>query len=229
MLILRGLTAPARHFSYIHIMNSRELFLLSPYRVPAKDSLMLGDEDMAAFLNGYTALWHPALIQGAAEPPKIASPYDHESPTASHVYAVPDTPQMFLPDDWEARVRDAGAMAFHTSADREATLANLRDVLASRSREIPEDFDSSLVNISRDRLAPFFGIGFGYMHLVALFEAMDHENLIAGSDFWQDVQQAAAAPSKDPEAATTHLKAADRLMTRAALPHDNSHAGPLHA
>lgn len=192
-------------------MNSRELLLLSPYRVPAKDSLMLGDEDMAAFLNGYTALWHPALIHGAGEPPKIVSPYDYESPTAEHVYALPETPQMFLPDDWEDRVRDVGAVSFRSSADRPATLANLREALASRKHERPEDFP--FLDAAPEQLAPFFGIGFGYVNLLALFEAMDHENLLAGSEFWQDVQQAAAALSSGSEAAEPHLKAAaDRLM-----------------
>src|SRR5436305_13635358 len=110
-------------------MKFRELILLSPYRVPAKDSLMLGEEDMAAFLNGYTALWHPVLLLDTEEPPKIASPYDYESPTAGHVYALPETPQMFHPDDWEDRVRDAGAVSFHASADRQATFASLREAL----------------------------------------------------------------------------------------------------
>src|SRR5438128_6567400 len=52
------------------------------------------------------------------------------------------------------------------------------------------------------------------MHLLALFEAMDHENLLAGSEFWQDVQQAVAALLTDAELVQPHLKAAaDRLMT----------------
>ncbi len=194
-------------------MNPRELILLSPYRVPAKDSLMLGDEDMAAFLNGYTALWHPALLYGAAETPKIASPYDYEAPKAGHVYALPETPQVFLPDDWEDRVRAAGAVAVHATADRAGTLANLHEALASRERERPEDTPNILLLLGPDQLGPFFGIGFGYMHLTALFEAMDHENLIAGSDFWLDVQQAVAALLTNADAALPHLKsAAERLM-----------------
>src|SRR5437764_598902 len=73
-------------------MTPRQLILLSPYRLPAKDSVMLADEDVASFLNGYTALWHPLALRGALEPPRIASPYDHESPTAGHVYPVPIHP-----------------------------------------------------------------------------------------------------------------------------------------
>src|SRR5207245_1846380 len=111
--------------------------LPSPYRVPAKDSLLLGDEDLAAFLNGYSVLWHPTLISGASEPPKVASPYDHDSPTAGHVYALPESPQLFLADDWEDRVRTAGALSFRATPDRRETLANLQEALASGGREAP--------------------------------------------------------------------------------------------
>src|SRR6516165_237586 len=107
-------------------MTTRELILLSPYRLPGKDALMLANDDVACFLNGYSALWHPAALQGAGVPPHIGSPYDYEQPSAGHVYAVPESPPLVLPDDWDQRVLDAGAAAFRSSPDREATLANLR-------------------------------------------------------------------------------------------------------
>src|SRR4051812_16518984 len=110
-------------------MSQRELFLLSPYRLPGKNSLMLGPEDVAALLNGYTALWHPAAARNAAGPPRFASPYDHEQPTAGHVYAVPESPPLILPDDWDQRVLDAGAAAFRSGSDRAFTLDNLRQAL----------------------------------------------------------------------------------------------------
>jgi hypothetical protein len=110
-------------------MSPRELLLLSPYRLPAQHSLMLSNEESAAFLNGYAALWHPAALCGAAVPPSVASPYDHEMPAAGNLYAVPESPPLILPDDWDERVRTAGAAAFRASADRDTTLANLRDAL----------------------------------------------------------------------------------------------------
>ena len=82
-------------------MSARELILLSPYRVPTHNTLYLGDEEVAAFLNGYTALWHPAALMGASAPPRLGSPYDYEQPTAGHIYAVPDNPPLVLPDDWD--------------------------------------------------------------------------------------------------------------------------------
>ena len=102
-------------------MNPRELVLLSPYKLPAQNPLILGGDDMAAFLNGYSALWHPAALTGATGAPRVESSYDHEQPKPGHLYAVPETPPMFLPDDWDQRVREAGAASFPATADRAAT------------------------------------------------------------------------------------------------------------
>ena len=54
-------------------MGARELLLLSPYRLPAQNASMLANDDTAAFLNAYTALWHPATLQDSVGPPKIGS------------------------------------------------------------------------------------------------------------------------------------------------------------
>src|SRR3712207_7254614 len=43
-------------------------------------TLFRSDEDMACWLNGYTLMWHPALVWKADGPPKVESPYDHETP-----------------------------------------------------------------------------------------------------------------------------------------------------
>jgi hypothetical protein len=181
-------------------MSTRELILLSPYRLPTQNTLYLGDEEVAAFLNGYVALWHPAALQGAAAPPRVGSPYDHEQPAEGHLYAVPDNPPLMLPDDWEDRVRTAGGRFFRCTADRGETLANLAAALDSAS--LPQE------------AAPFFGVGFGYLIIEALFEAMSHESVLAASDFWKDVTAAAAAlGGEDTEAPRRHLQsAADRLL-----------------
>src|SRR5581483_10236714 len=110
-------------------MSTRELILLNPYRLPAQSSHALSDEDEAAFLNGWTALWHPAALAGAPNPPRVDSAYDHEQPIAGTIYAVPESPPLMLPDDWDQRVADAGAIAFRATPDRAATLANLLEAL----------------------------------------------------------------------------------------------------
>jgi hypothetical protein len=194
-------------------MNARELILLSPYRVPTHNTLYLGDEEVAAFLNGYTALWHPAALIGASAPPRLGSPYDFEQPTAGHIYAVPDNPPLVLPDDWDDRVRAVGALAFRATVDREATLRNLRDALRNWGEMGQPSLP--LLDLEAERLAAFFGVGFGHLHIEALFEAMSHENVLTSSEFWQEVSAAVAALGRaDPEAPRQHLQsAADRLLS----------------
>ena len=52
-------------------MTSHDLILLSPYRYPGQYSMSLADEDMGCWLNGYTALWHPAVLWQAQGAPKV--------------------------------------------------------------------------------------------------------------------------------------------------------------
>ncbi len=190
-------------------MPSRELILLSPYRFPAQHSLMLSSEDVATFMNGYAALWHPAALQGAVGPPRIASPFDYEQPAPGHIYSLPENPPPVLPDDWQQRVRDAEAISFQATQDRAATLANLRETLRCQDSQSAE-----LLNLDPAKVAAFLGIGFGYCMVETLFEAMDHQNVLSAADFWVDVQQAVHALSdSDPNAYRAHLQsAADKLL-----------------
>jgi hypothetical protein len=192
-------------------MSLRELILLSPYRVPAQNPLMLGNEETAAFLNAYSALWHPALLEGAAGPPRIGSPYDFEQPTEGQVYALPESPPLILPDDWDERVHRVGALAFRANSDRAATFAHLIDAIRSGPGG---NGASGLLELRPEQVGPFLGIGFGYRMLESLFEAMEHENVLAPGDFWHDVQQAVAnLKDPEPEAFRRPLQAAaDRLL-----------------
>jgi len=193
-------------------MSTRELILLSPYRLPAHNTLYLGDEAAACFLNGGSALWHPAALTGAAAPPRVAMPYDHEQPLAGHLYALPASPPLMLPEDWEQRARQAGALSFQATADRAETLANLRAALRTEE-QLPAELASRL-DVPIELARPFFGIGLGYHHLEALCEAMSHENLLSPADLWQDVQKALAALPEGLDAVRRLLQAAaDRLMS----------------
>jgi alpha-mannosidase len=189
-------------------MNPRELVVLSHYRLPAQNPLMLGNEEIAAFLNAYSALWHPAAIAGATGPPRVASPYDHEMPATGHIYALPTIPPLVPPDDWDQRVQSAGCVAFKASPDRTTTLQNLVRALSSQP-------PANSLELSADRLSPFLAIGFGYALLEALCEAMEHENQLTVSDFWNDIQQAVSAlGDPNPQAFRNHLQsAAQRLQT----------------
>src|SRR5207302_7419832 len=95
---------------------------------------------------------------------------------------------------------------------REETFANLRDALRNQPNPAPEQ--NTLLDLDAAAAAPFFGIGFGFMHIEALCEAMSHENLLATADLWQDVQNAVQALLKaDHDAVRSALQsAADRLL-----------------
>src|SRR5205085_3937885 len=136
-------------------MTARELILLSPYHLPAQNPLMLAGEDSAAFLNGFSALWHPAALACAMAPPRVGSPYDYEQPAAGHGYAVPESPPLILPDDWEQRVRDAGAIAFQATEDRPTTVANLFEALRTQGENNADS--PALLDLGPEKTRPFFG------------------------------------------------------------------------
>ncbi len=175
-------------------MNPRKLILLNPYQLPTQNPLTLATEDMASWMAGYSALWHPAALWSAAGPPKVEPAYDHEQPQPDTLYALPETPPMFLPDEWHQKVREVGSVCFHATPDRQQTLDNLRDALRSTAPEGQEPPPAAaLLDLAPDRVAPFLAVGLGYVLIATLNDAMEHENLLEAEDFWQDLQQAAAA------------------------------------
>ena len=171
-------------------MNTHELILLSPYRYPAQYAMTMADEDMAAWLNGFTALWHPALLWNASGSPRCETTYDHETPKAGVFYVLPETPPAYLPDNWEERVRQAGSLVFKATPDRAATLANLQAVLGAESA--PAFGWKQGFELTADQVGPFVGLGWGHLLLASLSEAMEHENLLDVPAFWNDVQHAVA-------------------------------------
>ena len=171
-------------------MSPHELILLSPYRFPGANALTLAPEDMACWLNAHALLWHPAVVWQASGPPRVDSTYDHETPKASVIYAVPETPPTYLPDDWLERVRQAGAVAFTVTPDRAVSLDNLRKALAA-SGAPPLGCRAALA-LPVEKLGPFFGLGYGHILQATLAEAMEHENLLDAASFWEEVQHAVA-------------------------------------
>lgn len=197
-------------------MSARELFLLSPYRLPGMSSMTLANEDMAAWMNAWSVLWHPALLWRAAAPPRVDVGYDHERPEPNRVYAVPESPPPMMPEDWELRVQAAGAIHLRATPDRATTFANLLRALPSASsgcdtavsnpvsetaqttEGLPpplaeaDSFLPALLDLPEEKVRPFLAIGLGYLLQATLSEAMEHENLLETSAFWDDVQNAIA-------------------------------------
>jgi hypothetical protein len=175
---------------------SHQLVLLSPYTYPGPYPLTLGDDDMAAWLNGYTALWHPALLWQATEPPRVETPYDHETPKPATIYVLPDSPPNYLPENWKERVQQAGSLAIAANADRTVTLDNVRAALEADNA--PLGWKEALA-APPDMLSMCFGLGLGYLLQATLAEAMEHENLLEKSAFWAEVQKSVEAMGSDEE------------------------------
>jgi hypothetical protein len=203
-------------------MSDRQRLLLSPYRLPTHHQVYLNEDEMAAWLNGHIVLWHPALLLGGEKPPRVDSAYDHEQPTSSRAYVMPDSPPQFLPDDWPDRVKATGALKLPAYPDREQTIRGMIDAVreAGQTDAGREHFGSpdqaALLDLPIEKVRPFFGLGFGYLMIDSLFEAMDHERLLDVPGFWNDMQEAVKALLR-PEAANeveTHLQnAAAKLLT----------------
>ena len=175
-----------------------DAYLLSPYRPPTSYPVSLDVAEASAWLQGYFALWHPAVLARIDAPPRAASAYDHDQPRPGAIYCTPDGPEVFHPDDWQYRVTEAGGAAFTSSESADDTLAHLREALGERPH--PEA-DASL----------FTAIGFGYLLVEGLFEAADHDRLLDAGAFWADIQSALA----EPERARDHLAEAGAKLLAA--------------
>jgi hypothetical protein len=203
-------------------MSDRQRLLLSPYRLPTHHQVYLNEDEMAAWLNGFAVLWHPALLLGGDRPPRVDSAYDHEQPTAGRAYVLPDSPPQFLPDDWPDRVRAIGALKLPAFTDRELTVRAMIDAVREfgRTDEGRDHFGSpeqqTLLDLPPEQVRPFVGIGFGYLMVDSLFEAMDHDRLLDVPGFWSDVHDGVKALLK-PDAAKEvedHLRnAAAKLLS----------------
>jgi len=168
-----------------------ELILLSPYKLPGQYPLTLADDEMASWLNGYSALWHPTVLWDAKQPPRVEATYDHEAPKPGVIYAVPESPPTYLPDDWNDRVKAAGSVRFSVVADREQTLKNLYDAI--RAEGAPDLAWKDAVEMPQDVVSLLFGLGWGHLYLATLSEAMEHENLLEADVFWDEIQLALAS------------------------------------
>jgi alpha-mannosidase len=190
-------------------MPDRQLHLLSASRMPTSYPLQLAADEVAAWLNGYAALWHPAALAGAAQPPQASVSYDHDTPTPGFIYCTPRGPHLFQPDDWRDRVVNAPAIAFDATADRAETVSNLLTELRESGEPGP------LIDAPDDVVRAFRGLGFGYLVLDNLYEAADHVRLLDAAAFWADVAAALDAAARSNPESRAHLKAAAEKLLQA--------------
>ncbi len=200
-------------------MSDRLSVLLSPYRLPTNHPVYINEEDMGAWLNGWVMLWHPASLFLCDLMPRVDSAYDHENPRPGRIYFLPENPQQFLPDDWRYRVQENGAIVITPVTSRDETVANYVQAIrqAAEGEQSREHFSApeleKLLALTPEQLAPFFGTGFAYAVIDGLYEATDHERLLAAEEFWNDLKQAVQALLTDnPDDVTTHLRMANEKL-----------------
>jgi len=195
-------------------MNPRSTLLLSAYRLPTETTLYLSEEEMAAFLNAWRVLWHPAVLACSKTLPRIASPYDHEQASADLLIAVPDNPPLTLPEDWFERARAAGAIVFYAHADWQATLASMREALQPLCTQ--REYLPRLLELPPEVTAGFFALGLGVGQLDALFEAMQQENLLDCDHLVEEIAQAVEALTRgEIDQVSEKLQAAAQRLLKA--------------
>lgn len=181
--------------------EERQLHLLSSYRLATSYPLQQTPDEVAAWLNGHAALWHPAALAGAAQVPQASSSYDHDYPRTGFVYCIPEGAQLFQPDNWNDRVEEAKSVVFRATASRGETVDRLLAALRDVGQTGP------LFDAPAEAVRLFAGLGYGYLMLDTLYEAMDHEKLLDGPGFWGDVAAARDALERG-EDYLVHLRAA---------------------
>jgi hypothetical protein len=208
-------------------MSDRQLHLLSAARLPTSYPLQLAADEVAAWLNGYAALWHPASLAGASQPPQASASYDHDLPKTGYVYCTPRGPHLFQPEDWRERVARVGAVVFEATANRVETQTNLLNAL----RETPDAGPvAALLDASEEVVRRFRGLGFGYVLLDNLYEAADHQRLLDVEGFWSNVLAAVESLRISPTEGSPahyldHLRAAAEKLQTA---HDQLHPQRMH-
>jgi hypothetical protein len=163
-----------------------ELLLMSPYTPPAQHALMLGADVTSCWLNAWAALWHPAALRHGSGPPRWIGPYDQNEPGPEQIVAMPETPPLYLATDWDDRIREKRGVSFRATADRRTTLANLRTALGELGEDVT-NFDDDA-----ERTRSCIALGFGFLVIETLFEAMERERTLDRAGFWADVQAALA-------------------------------------
>ncbi|VTR91495.1 glycoside hydrolase : Uncharacterized protein OS=Planctomyces maris DSM 8797 GN=PM8797T_30352 PE=4 SV=1 [Gemmata massiliana] len=186
--------------------EERQLHLLSSYRLATSYPLQQTPDEVAAWLNGFAALWHPAALAGAVQPPQASSSYDHDLPRTGFVYCVPEGAYLFQPDDWNQRVEQANAVVFRATASRAETIERLLSALRETGRA------TGLFDAPPEAVRLFAGLGYGYLMLDTLYEAMDHEKLLDAPGFWADVVAARDALERSEDYKASLKSAAEKLQ-----------------
>jgi hypothetical protein len=198
-------------------MNPREAVLLSPYRPPTSYPVSLNPDEAEAWLNGYFALWHPAVLAAVGRPPQTASVYDHDVPREGHIYTVPAGPTVYQAADWTEQVKRVNGVSFAATADAAETATNRAAAVELFEQQSPGTIPPELLTVPADVVRMFEAIGYGYLLIESLFDAASHDHLLDAEGFWADVTAAldAARSAERTREVRQHLKTATEKLSAA--------------
>lgn len=167
----------------------------------------LDDDQAQALWSAITALWHPALLAGAARLPRIEPIQDPSPPVSNELRLAAGGAVGLLPSDYPERAEIAGSILLESSRDRETTLREVRGRLGATADQ-PADSD--------EMVGDFLSLGLLRWMVRDLSIAMGRSSAIdedalarealAAADAWRD---------GDLEAAAGRLRGAFEVLTRA--------------
>lgn len=172
-------------------------YLVSQHLLPTSNSSYLEESCVSRWINGYITFWHPAAITHFEKPPVI--------------------------ENSELQTSKEGVYCL-TEEKLDSTQKDFRSFLANEDIEISQQNLLRLLEVSPEGISEcepnlidhFRSLGFSYLILNGLFEAMNHENLISHESFWEECQLAAKDwVAKNHESSLEHLKSAAALLQSA--------------
>ena len=175
-------------------MKYNELIVLIPCHSLEDFPTELGEEPASSLLNGFSILWHPALLASTGAFPKWERSDDTLSVDPDRLVVVPTPCDEWVPTTWVERARREGSTVINAEHDREKMLHQALEPL-----ELETAVDSDLI-------ADFLALGTVYLQTELLTRHMrNFSNLDEVHMQREAVAAAQAAMAHDVEATRKHL------------------------
>lgn len=158
-------------------------------------------ETAADLLAGWTSLWHPTLIAQANSIPNWVRFDESNALIDSGLVVIPRICRTELPDDYDDRVKSAGARLVDSNHERGPLVAKLL-----------EGVEAATVN--PDLVQDFYALGYCFLQIEVLTRQMRYSSSLDESQFKQKTVQAAkSAVEGNCEAARTAIKSCFDLLS----------------
>ena len=168
-----------------------------------------GDDAAQSLWCALTALWHPALLAGAASLPRIEPIQDPSPPTPNELRVAAGGALGLLPSDYRERAEIVGSILVESSEDREATIREVRERLGAVESD-PARSDLA------EMVGDFLALGLVRWMVRDLSIAMGRSSAIDEDALAREALAAADAwRNGDAEAAAGRLRGAFEVLTRA--------------